>query len=115
MSLTFDNLRKMNVARCEKWHNGPLSSWSLSDWATAAAGELGEACNIIKKLNRVRDGLGGNKGLTEEDLRKMLAKELADTQVYLDLLAAAAGINLGEATREKFNAVSEEKGFEERI
>ena len=74
------------------------------------------AANVIKKLNRIRDGLPGNKaGVTEESLRTDLAKELADCQIYLDLLASAIGVDLGEATCEKFNEVSERLGFEEML
>ena len=49
--LTFRAFRETNVARCvETWHE--LGVWSLTDWATALAGEVGEACNVIKKLRR---------------------------------------------------------------
>ena len=86
-----------------------LHGWSLSDWGVALAGETGEACDVIKKLNRARDGLSGNK-LTTDELQLELAEELADTLAYLDLLAAAAGINLAGAYRQKFNEVSERHG-----
>lgn len=44
-----------NVARCvaPNGFNHPLDGWSLSDWMVATMGELGEAANVLKKLNRV--------------------------------------------------------------
>jgi NTP pyrophosphatase (non-canonical NTP hydrolase) len=102
---------KTNRARCESptGFNHQLSSWSLSDWFTATLGEFGEAANIAKKLNRVRDGIPGNKE-TEAELRGKLARELADTFIYLDLLSQAAGIDLAAAVRFVFNAKSEQLG-----
>lgn len=112
--LMFSELRRANVRRCSKWHPGGVADWSLSDWFTATAGELGEAGNVIKKLNRVRDGLVGNSH-TPEQLRDMLGDELADVAIYLDLLAEAAGVNLAAAVVRKFNAVSERNGFPDRL
>lgn len=108
-SISFNELRKANVKRCEHvFHK--LGDWTLTDWATALAGELGEACNIIKKLRRLD---GADKAVdtpeTRAELLNKLAEELADTQIYLDLTAAAAGIDLGESTRAKFNLVSEQR------
>ena len=105
-------LSEINYQRCMEWHKD--KPWSLSDWATAVTGELGEACNVIKKLNRIRDGINQNQK-SEQELRKELAFELADTFLYLDLLAANADIDLWGAVREKFNIVSEQYGFEQRL
>lgn len=92
--LTFDQLREANLTRCAKWHPGGVMDWSFSDWAVAMAGEAGETCDVIKKLNRERDSITGNKK-TETELLDDLGKEIADTLIYLDLLAARAGIDLG--------------------
>lgn len=110
--LTFAQLRAANVARCLKWHPGGIESWSASDWMTAIVGELGEAAGLIKMRNRERDGLPGNKF---SPTSKQLADELADVQIYLDLLAAMQGIDLGAAVVSKFNEVSERVGFPDRI
>lgn len=110
---TFD---RVNRERCES-PNGfghSLKDWSLSDWFTATLGELGEAANIAKKLNRVRDGITGNKE-TEADLRDKLARELADTFIYLSLLAQSVGVNLSEVVPQVFNAKSEQIGSPIRI
>lgn len=103
-----------NKTRCESptGFNHRLDSWTLSDWMTATAGELGEAANLIKKLNRVRDGIPGNTE-TPEQLRAMLADELADIACYLDLLAQAAGFDLEAIRDEKFTKVSRKIGYDD--
>lgn len=103
-----------NRKRCEapNGFNHKLSDWSLSDWMTATMGELGEAANIIKKLNRVRDGIPGNDE-TEMELKVMLAKEFADTAIYLDLMVQAAGMDLETIRNAKFNETSRKIGYEE--
>ena len=53
--------------------NHKLDSWSLSDWVTALTGEVGEAANVIKKLNRVRDGIRGNE-MTPEQLKARVGR-----------------------------------------
>jgi NTP pyrophosphatase (non-canonical NTP hydrolase) len=112
--LTLDRLQSVNWARAEAWHKGV--EWTLSDWMTALTGEIGEAANVIKKLNRIRDGMTGNKPHeTFDSLCIDLAKELADCQIYLALLATAAGINLGHATIAKFNETSERLSWPERL
>ena len=112
--LTFDELRRANLARSNRWHPNGIDDWSLSDWGVAMVGEAGEACNVIKKLNRERDSIRGNAE-TEAALQEALATELADTLIYLDLLACRAGIDLAAATVAKFNAISEKHGFPERL
>ena len=104
---------KENLSRCAspRGFNHPLASWSLSDWMTATMGELGEAANVLKKLNRARDGVPGNGDATPEELREAFADELADTFIYLDLLAQAAGVDLPSAIRAKFEATSRKIGY----
>lgn len=107
---------KQNRKRCEspEGFGHALNSWSLSDWMTATVGELGEAANVAKKLNRVRDGIVGNSE-EESALRAKLALELADAFIYLDLLCQSQGIDLGEAVRAAFNTKSEKLGCEIRV
>lgn len=106
-NITFNELRFANVQRCvQVFHK--LEDWSPCDWATAMAGECGEACNIIKKLRRL-DGADSDKDSAAHraDLIKDVSYELADLVIYADLLAARLGINLGDAVVKKFNAVSD--------
>lgn len=101
-----------NRTRCEApdGFNHPLQAWSLSDWMTAALGELGEAANIAKKLNRVRDGIRGNTE-SEAELRERFGNEVADTLIYLDLLVQSQGLRLAEIVRQTFDAKSATIGY----
>jgi NTP pyrophosphatase (non-canonical NTP hydrolase) len=110
--LTFEQFSKANRERCEspQGFNHPLSGWSSSDWMTALVGEVGEAANIVKKLNRVRDGVPGNK-ISADELRAMLRKELGDVFVYLDLMAQSLGFSIADAAAEVFDAKSVEIGY----
>lgn len=113
----FGALREANVRRCgEVFH--PLESWSLTDWACAAAGEMGEACNVVKKIRRLHSQRAQETKPSQKTLGELeaaLAEELADVVIYVDLLAARADINLVEAVRAKFNKVSIERGSKERL
>jgi len=105
-----------NRHRCESamGFNHQIDSWSLSDWMTAIMGELGEAANVAKKLNRIRDGIRGNKE-SERELRKKLANELADVYIYLDLVFQSLGLDLEDTVVDVFNAKSQEIGFPSRF
>lgn len=111
-TLTFGQFSGLNRERCEspQGFNHTLQSWSLSDWMTAVTGELGEAANIAKKLNRVRDGIPGNTE-TESELRAKLADEIADTFIYLDLLAQSQGLSMDSIVMSKFERTSEKIGY----
>lgn len=78
---------------------------------TATLGELGESANVLKKLNRVRDGLGHLNKESPEELRTMLGKELADAFIYLDLLTQRAGLRLHEIVPAKFDETSAKIGY----
>jgi NTP pyrophosphatase (non-canonical NTP hydrolase) len=115
-SLTFAALREANIARLPQFknrkgepaHSEPDGSdWALSAWSNAVLGELGEAANLIKKIER--------GDMTLDEARGELAKEFADVQTYLDILAFRAGIDLGSATVAKWNEVSERVGCDLRL
>lgn len=99
--LSFDDLRIANQMRLPDFEQVYSSTcdWTPADWAVAAAGELGEFCNLLKKRRRGQE-------ISTEDL----AKELADTVTYLDYVAWKLGIDLGQATIDKFNEVSRRIG-----
>jgi NTP pyrophosphatase (non-canonical NTP hydrolase) len=111
--MDFKDFSAFNKRRCEspKGFNHALDSWSVSDWLTATCGELGEAANVIKKLNRVRDGIPGNTE-TPEQLTAQLGEEIADTFIYLDLLAQRCGLSLEAVVIDKFNKTSAKIGYE---
>lgn len=115
-ALTFDDLRAANLARLPRFRNrrdelvhtrSDGSDWCLAQWSNATLGELGEAANVIKKIER--------GDLTLEAARQALADELADTAIYLDLLAFQAGIRLDDAIVAKFNRTSERIGCAVRL
>lgn len=116
MTLSFNQLRAANLARLPLFknkhglpaHSTPDGSdWSPAQWLQAVVGELGEYANLRKKYER------GDISLDE--FTREGAKELADVQIYLDLLAYRIDVNLGEATTNKWNEVSERIGIGHRI
>lgn len=123
--MTFEEFTQANLARVERWH-GPagVQSWSGERWLLAAAGELGEAANVLKKIWRIEEGLLNKSDTTLENLDLAyvkLAYEIADTITYLDLFYSWAQtrqpglLPLMEVIRQKFNEVSARYGFPERL
>lgn len=118
---TFDRLSEVNAQRADRWHHGfphetGPNAWVGSDWSNAMQGEAGEAGNKVKKLRRIETGLQGNRGSeSHESLRGELAEEIADTMIYLDLLATYYDIDLPAAVIRKFNEVSDREDFPERL
>jgi NTP pyrophosphatase (non-canonical NTP hydrolase) len=78
----------------------------LSFRGNEMAGECGEACNIIKKLDREWLGLPGKKSTTTE-----LSHELADVVICATLVAWQCGIPLDEWITRVFNQRSTELGI----
>lgn len=97
-------LRILNVLRQKEWD--PTDKIDLSYRGNELAGEVGEACNVIKKLERERYGIRGSRDTIEH-----LAEELADVIICVDLIAASMGIDLNAAVIQKFNATSEKYGL----
>lgn len=114
--MNFADFSVFNRRRCEspKGFNHKLGDWSLSDWMTATMGELGEAANVAKKLNRVRDGIPGNN-MTTAELHAALRDEIADTFIYLDLMAQSQGIVLEDAVLDKFQRTSAKIGYDDKM
>lgn len=114
--LTFNTLREGNRERLPLFKNrhGETahskedgSDWSPAQWLQAVVGEVGEYANLRKKHER--------GDVDAEAFKKEAADELADIVCYLDILAFQLGINLGEATMNKFNRVSERVGCKVQI
>lgn len=119
--LTFADLRQANTTRCLRWHPGGINEWSVADWAVALTGEVGEACNAIKKLRRIETGAlnindePGRNLIERDHAIHVIGDELADSIIYHDLLALRLGIELAEVVVRKFNATSLRYGFPERL
>lgn len=117
-NLTFAKLSRINRARSRQWMRG--KTWSLGEWMNALVGEVGECANYIKKISRIDLGLTGNTKVEDVDRERLVAearKELADIQLYLDLLAEqlAPDIPFESIIKDKFNEASKKLGFEERL
>lgn len=97
-------LREANILRDREWN--PNKLLSLSFRGNELGGEIGEAQNILKKLERERLGLVGSRATTEQ-----LAEELADGHICLDLIAMEFSINTRLAIIKKFNKTSVERGL----
>ena len=106
--LSFAELDEANRARQLEWD--PANAITLAFRGNELAGEIGEACNLIKKLERERLGLPGSRATVPE-----LATELADGIICLSLIATDLGIDLGEAVRSKFNASSDKLGLRTKL
>lgn len=116
MKLDLAAMRPINVQRATEgfkcYDNQPLTYWT-----TALAGEVGELCNMIKKMQRVeRGGVDGGSSYTAKDISKeMLKEEIGGIAIYLDLLASLLDISLEEAIVDTFNSKSEKHGFKEKL
>lgn len=110
--LTFEDLRQANIDRQEHW--GGSDNWTLADWSNAVAGEVGEACNVVKKIRRVELGTIGNKESVEQ-YRGKLESEIGDALIYLDILARKAGSSLDACVLKAFNGKSEELNMPVRL
>lgn len=104
----FTSLRDANVARQAEWPGA--DKVDLAFRGVELAGEVGEACNVIKKLERMRRGIKGKHSTPEA-----LAEELADVVICCDLIAMDVGINLRTALADKFNKTSFENGLTTRL
>lgn len=134
--LSFGTLRHANLTRLPQFKNrkgepahseADGSDWLLSAWSNAASGEFGETAEALLDFmlfTKIAQHLGKGADhikkiergdVTIEDRRKALADELADVITYVDILAYRAGINLGEATADKWNEVSARVGCDLRL
>ena len=100
----FDDLMQAHLARNKLWQGdidkGPLYS------VLELAGEVGELCNVAKKLERTRLGMVGSK-VTPQDFED----ELGDVIICAFIVAAERGIDPMAAAARKFNKTSRKLGF----
>lgn len=101
-------LRAANRARQAEWPGN--DKVDLAFRGVEMAGEVGEACNVIKKLERERRGIQGKRATLQQ-----LADELADIVICADLVAMDAGIDLQSAIARKFNETSILEGLKARL
>lgn len=106
MSITFKELRVANEARAAFWKPANGGSFSFEFRMIELAGEVGEACNIAKKMAREKLGAVGSRATQAE-----IEDELADVVITADLAAMSLGIDLGSAVARKFNKTSRKHAF----
>lgn len=82
----------------------------LSYFGNELAGEAGEACNVVKKLERERYGMPGSRDTVEH-----LGEELADVVICAMNIANRSGLDLMAEVARKFNATSEKVGLPHRM
>ncbi len=97
LKLNILDFQILNNHRAINGFGHSATDMSVLFWATAVAGEVGEACNLIKKQQRGDD---------LPNYKEELSAELADIFIYLCLLAENQGINLEDAVIDKFNKVN---------
>lgn len=107
MSEYFD-LSIANRVRHKEWDPG--NKIDASYRGNELAGETGEACNVIKKLERERLGIHGSRDTVEH-----LGQELADVVICADLVAMQYGINLTKEVALKFNQTTDKMGLQTRM
>lgn len=108
MGDTLTDLRNANRIRQAEWD--PTSSLDLTFRGCELAGEMGEALNLVKKLERERRGLPGSRASLSD-----LEEELADILICVDLIAGDLDIDLSRAVRAKFNKTSAKVGLSTRM
>ena len=95
------SLREIQVREHEDTsHYFPDGPGSLTYLATALAGEVGEACNEIKKYER-GDFENHPDRTPEQVLKDRLEGELPDILIYLVMLATRVGVDLESAYEKK--------------
>lgn len=104
----FSSLQEANIARQKEWD--PDNRITLAYRGNELAGEVGEACNVIKKLERERMGINGSRDTVEH-----LLEELADSVICSYLVAMHVGGDLDAAIVAKFNATSEKMNLRTRM
>lgn len=96
-------LNEVNAHRCAEVFKMPLESLHGTTLTNMVCAEAGELAGIVHKIT----SSCYPHSLIEN--RKDLADEMADVLITLHLVAEKYGINLGEATRHKFNKDSLKK------
>ena len=116
MGLDLKEFRQVNMQRAIEgfrcYDNQPITYWT-----TALAGEVGELCNMIKKIQRVeKGGIDGGSSYSAKDITpEMLKEEIGGIAIYLDLLASLLDISLEDAIVQTFNSKSEKMGFRQYV
>lgn len=85
----YDNWHEAQSARLKAWEGPHSEAFPLSFYSNELVGEIGEACNIIKKLHREEAGVPGSR-----DTVKHLSEELSDCLICTRNLWIKSGVEL---------------------
>lgn len=111
--LSFKALRHYNRQRDLEFQGritDEQEEWNIVDRSNELAGEVGELCNMVKKVRRARLGMQ-RSDVTIEDI----AEEIADIIICVDLFAMDLDIDLNKWVTGKFNRSSEKFGLDTKI
>jgi NTP pyrophosphatase (non-canonical NTP hydrolase) len=92
---TLEELAKQCVEDSEKYFGDSAVVYSIPHHALAMAGEVGEFCNLVKKVER------GSLDIRTPAVRYDMAMELTDVFIYLLNLAGLLQIDLGKTYQMK--------------
>ena len=105
-----EELTRQCVEDSQRWFGDTHASRSLPHHSLALAGEVGEFCNIIKKIDR------GSLRYEDASTRYELMMEAADIFTYLLNIAGLIGVDLEKAylhkrgeNEKRFTAQREER------
>jgi NTP pyrophosphatase (non-canonical NTP hydrolase) len=112
-AITLAALADVCRRRWAEWMGTVPNLRALLFCSNELGGEAGEACNVVKKIERGQMGVRG--GIDLEAGKAKLGDELADVVICAQNVALMAGVNLEEALRRKFNATSDKFGLSTRI
>lgn len=91
----------------ERWFGDTNGAKSIVHHSLAMAGEVGEFCNIVKKVDR------GSLSIHDAKVRYELSMELTDVLIYVLNLAGLLGIDLEKSYHIK-RSVNDKRFLEER-
>lgn len=94
--LPFSALRRANTERQRLFNTG--RSPSLIYRANELIGEIGEACNVLKKFERERYVIPGSRATTQD-----FAEEISDVVICVDLTLSTANLSIEEIVFSRLN------------
>lgn len=95
------------VQDSRKWFGDTTASGSVIHHSLALAGEVGEFCNIVKKIDR------GSLEFKDAAVRYDLQMELTDILIYVLNLAGLLGVDLEKAYEHK-RGINDKRFMEQR-
>lgn len=103
-----DQLLRVNRERQAEWD--PENKITLTYRGNELAGEIGELCNMLKKIERKALGLRGSVPTKDE-----VIKEIGDGAICLSLICMDLDVDFWEAIRYAFNTTSEKYDLKTRL